>query len=276
MSTYKPLDELTLMDDYMFGVVMQNPALLKPLLEYILDFNVQSIEYIEPQRTMKSGYISRGIRVDLFVTDEFGNIYNVEVQTTNPGNLPKRMRYYQSVIDINVLNPGADYRTLRKSFIIFICNHDPFGMGKVRYTFENRCVELPSLPLGDETVKVIVNTKGADREIRPELNELIHYMDSGIVSGRYSQTLEDAVRSVKSSEERRHEYMIMMVREQEIRAQGREEGRREQALATFKRLLAMNIPEAQARAMAFGDENEFAPLPTAPDGQSTEEGDVNT
>ena len=50
--------------------------------------------------------------------------------------------------------------------------------------------------------------------------------------------------------------MIMMVREQEIRAQGREEGRaqgreegrREQALATFNRLLALNIPEAQARA----------------------------
>ena len=48
--------------------------------------------------------------------------------------------------------------------------------------------------------------------------------------------------------------MIMMVREQEIRAQGREEGRREQALATFKRLLAMNIPEAQARAIAFGED----------------------
>ena len=48
--------------------------------------------------------------------------------------------------------------------------------------------------------------------------------------------------------------MIMMVREQEIRAQGREEGRREHALATFKRLLAAGMPEAQARALAFGED----------------------
>lgn len=34
-AAFKPLDELTLMDDYMFGVVMQDPALFKPLLEYI-------------------------------------------------------------------------------------------------------------------------------------------------------------------------------------------------------------------------------------------------
>lgn len=74
--------------------------------------------------------------------------------------------------------------------------------------------------------------------------------------------------------------MIMMVREQEIRAQGRaqgrEEGRREQALATFNRLLALNIPEAQARALAFGDENEFAPPLTVPDAQPAKEGDMKT
>ena len=78
-------------------------------------------------------------------------------------------------------------------------------------------------------------SKGTEGDARPELRELIHYLDSGIVNGRYSHTLDSAVQSVKSSEERRHEYMIMMVREQEIRAQGREEGReegrREQALA---------------------------------------------
>ena len=117
-------------------------------------------------------------------------------------------------------------------------------------------------------------SKGTEGDARPELRELIHYLDSGIVNGRYSHTLDSAVQSVKSSEERRHEYMIMMVREQEIRAQGRvegrEEGRREQALATFKRLLAMNMPEAQARALAFGeDEGEFISAPTEPDEHGT-------
>lgn len=239
-----------------------------------MNIRIQSVEYVEPQKTIKNGYVSRGIRVDLFVTDERGDIYNVEVQTANLGNLPKRMRYYQSVIDINVLNPGADYKTLRKSFIIFICNHDPFHLGRVLYTFENRCLEAPSLALGDESVKVVVNTKGSDGSIGPGLRELVRYLDNGTVSGSYSRTLEDAVQSVKSSEERRHEYMIMMVREQEIRAQGREEGleqgraqgleqgraqgraleREKQTQLFYNRLLAANIPEDQARALAFGEE----------------------
>ena len=85
-------------------------------------------------------------------------------------------------------------------------------------------------------------SKGTEGDARPELRELIHSLDSGIVNGRYSHTLDSAVQSVKSSEERRHAYMIMMVREQEIRAQGREEGRvegreegrREQGLSYFQ------------------------------------------
>ena len=60
---------------------------------------------------------------------------------------------------------------------------------------------------------MIVNTKGTEGEISGELQEIIRYLDDGTVSGAYSRELEDAVNHVKSSEERRHEYMIMMVRE---------------------------------------------------------------
>ena len=50
-------------------------------------------------------------------------------------------------------------------------------------------------------------SKGTEGDARPELRELIHYLDSGIVNGRYSHTLDSAVQSVKLSEGR-HEYMI--------------------------------------------------------------------
>ena len=36
----KAFDELTLMDDYMFGAVMQNPDLAKPLIEYIMNVRI--------------------------------------------------------------------------------------------------------------------------------------------------------------------------------------------------------------------------------------------
>ena len=115
MEAYRRLEDLTLMDDYMFGTVMQDPKLIRPLIERILDMRIRQVTYIEPQRTMKSGFDAKGIRLDLYVEDENGIVYNVEVQTTRHRSLPKRMRYYQSAVDINVLSPGADYARLRKS-----------------------------------------------------------------------------------------------------------------------------------------------------------------
>ena len=173
---------------------------------------------------MKSAFDAKGIRLDLYVEDENGVVYNVEVQTTRHRHLAKRMRYYQSAIDMNVLSPGADYGKLRRSYIIFICNHDPYGRGRYVYRFENRCIEEPGLAFGDDTVKVIVNTQGTGGAISDELRETICYLNDGTVSGAFSRELEEAVNHVKSSEERRHEYMIMMLREQELKEQGREEG----------------------------------------------------
>ena len=37
MEPFPRLEDLTLMDDYMFGTVMQDPKLIKPLIEFILD-----------------------------------------------------------------------------------------------------------------------------------------------------------------------------------------------------------------------------------------------
>ena len=205
MRQFKDLSELTIMDDYMFGIVMRNERLIKPLIEFVLNIRIRSLRFIEPQRTIKDGYDSKAVRLDLYVEDDSGAVYNVEVQTTDKRNLPRRMRYYQSVIDITVLSPGVDYRKLRKSFIIFICNHDPFGLGRYIYTFENRCCEELSLPLGDDAVKIIVNTKGTAGDISPELRELVRYLDSGDVTGGYTRELEAAVNDVKTSEERRME-----------------------------------------------------------------------
>ena len=33
-------------------------------------------------------------------------------------NLPKRMRYYQGMIDLNILEKGENYKNLKKSFVI--------------------------------------------------------------------------------------------------------------------------------------------------------------
>ena len=108
--------------------------------------------------------------------------------------------------------------------MIFICNYDPFGKNRCIYTFENTCKEVPGLSFADNTYKVVVNTRGTEGEISEALREVIRYLDKGIVTGEYSHSLQNAVDDIKRSEARREEYMIMMVREMEIRDEGIEIG----------------------------------------------------
>jgi predicted transposase/invertase (TIGR01784 family) len=223
----KNLEELTLLDDYMFAHVMRETRYLKPLLEYILQIKIVSIQLIDTQKTEKEGYNSKGIRLDVYVMDENGVVYNIEMQSSNKYNLPKRLRYYQSVMDVHILKPGDDYRKLNKTYVIFICNYDPFGVGQYVYTFENICREVPGLPLMDEAYKVIVNTKGLYGNISGELKEFISYLDGGRITGAYSRELDNAVRAIKDSEERRLEYMLLWVRDNEMRAEGYSEGHSE-------------------------------------------------
>ena len=232
----KTIDELTLMDDYMFAQVMRNTEYLKPLLECILGFKILNITLIEPQRT-EEGYDSKSIRLDLYVEDENHIVYNVEVQTSNKRNLQKRMRYYQSVLDVSILAPGVNYKNLKNTYVIFICNYDPFDRDRYIYTFENMCQEEPGLPFGDGTKKVVLNTDGKTGEIAEELLEVVHYLNDGSISGEYSRSLEKAVNDIKSNEERRLEYMNMAIHEMELQEEAYEQGKEQAEKNGFNNLV---------------------------------------
>ena len=217
---FKPIEKLTIVDDFMFGAVMSNPKLCKPLLELILGVKIQRIEYPELQKVINERYGSKGIRLDVYVEDEAGTVYNVEIQTTDKGNLPRRTRYYQGMIDLHILERGEDYTSLRKSFVIFICTYDPFGQGRWVYTFENRCREDLDLALGDGAEKIILNTKGYVGQISEELKSLLHYMDSLVPEDDYTQELDSAVAEVRRDEKWRVEYMRLIERDRENRRLG--------------------------------------------------------
>jgi predicted transposase/invertase (TIGR01784 family) len=224
MAGIKPLSEQTLMNNYVFSMVMREPRRIKPLLEHILGKRIKTIRMVEPEKTMKEKFESKGIRLDLYVEDADGVVYDVEVQTTDQKNLPRRMRYYQGMLDITFFPAGADYNLMRKSYVIFICNFDPYGEGLYIYTFENRCDQNYEVLFGDDAVKVVVNTKGTKGDISPELKEAIIYLDREEVTGSYSKELDDAVNELKSNEERGQEYMMLMTYGAEREAAGKYSG----------------------------------------------------
>ena len=105
-------ENLKLSNDFMFAKVMRNSELCKELLERLLDMPIDHIEYPEEQKVIDIAKDSKSVRLDVYVKDGKGTVYNVEIQTTSNRNLPKRTRYYQGMIDLNAIEKGADYRNL--------------------------------------------------------------------------------------------------------------------------------------------------------------------
>ena len=178
------------------------------LLSYIPDYSINliepakisRIEYFKSQETIDIAADAKSVRLDIYVEDAENTVYNVEMQTAENRNLPKRTRYYQWMIDLNILEKGENYKNLKKSFVIFVCTFDLFGEGRHIYTFENRCIENLQLPLGDETVKIILNTKGTMDNVKSELKSLLDYIDGEKPKDEYTRELEDAVNLARKNE----------------------------------------------------------------------------
>ena len=220
----KTFDELTINDDFMFGIVMREPKYCKPFLETILNIKIAHIEYPEDQKTINLSLDGKGVRLDVYVEDAEQTVYNIEMQNTSPDSISKRTRYYQGMIDLNLLRKGAKYSELKKSLVIFVCTFDPFAIGRHIYTFENRCVEDLELALGDETQKIFLNTKGIFDDARPELKRLLNFIDGRQAEDDFTQELAEAVESVKANEKWRIAYMTLLEHYDEKYNEGHAEG----------------------------------------------------
>ena len=100
---------------------LENPEICAGVIERLLHIKVNLIEFPKLQNTIKTYYTSKGVRFDVYLKDS-DRIFDIEIQTTTPAALGKRMRYYQSIIDIDSTMKGDDYSEL-KSFLNFVCSN---------------------------------------------------------------------------------------------------------------------------------------------------------
>ena len=164
MPFMKDWDALEIKDNFLFQCVMRYPNLCKALLEKIIDIRIKHIDYPHTEKVFEHSATGKASRLDVYVEDNEGTIYNVEMQTSggeNPRELAKRIRYYGAQIDMSRLGKGQDYEELPKRFIIFICTFDPFKRKRSVYTFQNRCVEETSLEIGDGATTIFLCTNGS-------------------------------------------------------------------------------------------------------------------
>lgn len=229
----KSLQDLTLLDRFLFAEVMEDPKTFENILSIILGEDISIKGRPQSEHENRTSPLKRQVRLDVWAEDETDAVYNVEAQKENTKNLPHRSRFYQALIDSKLLDPGeVDFSNMKDCYSIIIAPFDLFGRGLYQYTFQMTCAETGQ-PLEDGATRIFLNTHGKNSEdISPELKELLYYMEHTTeeisCSTSRLQEIKNHVNIVKSSEEIGVKYMQeweeKILEKRKARAEGRAEG----------------------------------------------------
>ena len=226
----KKLQELNLCDDFLFFKVMQDTELCRELLEMIFEKPIRKV-INQSEKSVKTNPKSRGIRLDVYLEGD-DKVYVVEMQQGKQKELPKRSRYYQSVMDVEWLAAGESVRTLRESFVIFICTFPVFDGKRHVYSFRNICMEDSRIQMGDGTSHIFISTRGEMNDISPQMAEFLKFVENSQISDcemdyEFTKRLKKKVSQVKSDKSQEVEYMTYETRLRDKWEEGLETGRKE-------------------------------------------------
>lgn len=230
MYNHKTLKDLTMKDNFMFGAVMSIEENCIGFLEMVLGFQIERV-VISREKSLVYHPEYRGVRLDIYAKDENHTHYNVEMQVKKRENLGKRSRYYHSQIDMECLTQGVAYDELPNTFVIFVCDFDPFDQELYCYTFRSECQENPSVKLQDGSVTIFLSTAGKNSEDVPsELVKFLKFIASDLEGSKanfedsYVEQLQNSVNKIKSDREMGERYMIFEEMLREERQEGLEAG----------------------------------------------------
>ena len=203
LTTEEKWERAGLTDTFIFYKVMtENPDACRRLLELPLHVKIEKIEILG-EKSLGIDTESKGIRLDVYVKDE-NRTFDVEMQVKDTGELPERSRYYQGVMDVDMLKSGEPYRALKESHVIFICLKDIFKQGLAHYTFENLCLQNPRISLGDRSLKHFFVAENYDRiESDKELKAFLKMLMTGRTEDSYTRELELCTAKAKQNAQTR-------------------------------------------------------------------------
>ena len=236
----KTLEELTIQDDYLFKRIMSEKDICIKFVQIILGIDIKDIVYIKAEEVVKELYDSKGIRLDVYLKDEDGVVYNIEMQVTSLGEeeFAKRFRYYEAMIDSYLLRVGQKYKDLNKLFIVFICPFGIFKNERTIYSFKNFCVEDKSIELKDDVTKIFITTKSPNKEnLSEDFLALLKYIDGNITDNPFVNEIESKIHEIKQDEKERGAYMQYDLHLMQIEEEAEKRGFVKSLLNSIKSLM---------------------------------------
>ena len=237
----------TIANNFIFYKVMQNNQdVCKELLEILLQIKIDHI-VMHTEETIEIDYDKKGIRLDVYA-EGADKAFDLEMQSTDKGELPERARYYQGVLDVRALSSGADYKDLKDNYVIFICVPDIFKRGLAKYTFENLCLENTEIKLNDRAFKYFFIAQNYDKILDERQKAFLKLVMSPKATGTdsFTEKVTKLVEEAKLNTQWRKQFMEwereMARKFREGKAEGIIEGAQQKAIEASIALLKKRIP----------------------------------
>lgn len=189
------IKQLRLMDDTFFNSCFDgNIPCMEVVLRAVLGNDRLRVTEVITQQSVPNLY-GRAVRFDALATDG-ETIYDVEIQRSDEGAIPRRARFNSSMIDSREVSKGTLFPDLPETYVIFITEHDVWKRGKPLYTVR-RTFEDTEEVFDDGAHILYVN--GECRSESP-LGRLMHDFFCSDPNDMYSDVLAERVRFFKEDE----------------------------------------------------------------------------
>ena len=137
---------------------------------------------------------------------------------------------------------------MKQSFIIFICQKDPFNLGEPCYKTKTIFENHPEKIFDDNTHRIFYNASAYKKENDPELYAFLQFISTNVPEDDFTDEIFDLVEKNKTNEQFRSEYMRCNLHDADIMEEGmlqgitigEERGRSEAKLEAARNLIIKN------------------------------------
>ncbi|MCH3922983.1 Rpn family recombination-promoting nuclease/putative transposase [Limosilactobacillus sp.] len=260
-------------NDFVFSKVMTDPEICLEVIQSILPgLAIKSIKPPRAQEEINPSNDAKGVRFDVYTTDDANNHYDIEMQVAESPNLFKRVRYYQSLNAFASYERGENYNYAHNSYVIFICCFDPMGLGRQYYSVNKRLNQDPAFLVWDGATDVYLNVTSERHEVPAKLQTFLDQIAgrSGGQEDAFGLKLRQKITEVKHNKKWRADFMRMSLMEMDhqyeldqAEIKGRNQGIENDRLSLINGLLkqgqsedeiihflttVLNLSDEQARA----------------------------
>lgn len=203
-------------NDFIFSKVMSDPVICLAVIRSILpDLTIKRLAPPQTQQEVNPANDAKGVRFDIYTTDEHDNRYDIEMQVADHHNLAQRVRYYQAMNALDAYDKGANYHDANNSYVIFICCFDPFQLGAQFYSVNKHLNEFPNYRVLDGATDIYLNATSLRHEVPPRLQallDLVAHRTSG-QADEFGLKLREKIATVKHNKEWRADFMRLSLYE---------------------------------------------------------------